>query len=93
MDKGDVIARWTREMDERSIPAIEKTLREAIADTSKGSPMERIGEYSKAIAAAVVAVLALIEIFFGWDLGIGEEWVLSILAVLTPILVWAVPNS
>jgi hypothetical protein len=62
------------------------------SNQSKGAHMERIGEYSKAIAAAVVAVLALIEIFFGWDLGIGEEWVLSILAVLGPIVVWLVPN-
>ena len=47
----------------------------------------------KAYVAAIMAVLLIIETFTGWSLGITEEWVITILAVITPIIVWLVPNA
>lgn len=50
------------------------------------------GEYNKAWVAAIMAALTLIELSWGIHFGISEEWVVSTLAILTPILVWLVPN-
>ena len=48
----------------------------------------------KAIVAVIMAVLLLIETWFGWKSEyISEEWILSILAILTPFLVWLIPNK
>jgi hypothetical protein len=48
----------------------------------------------KAIVAAIMSILALIEIAFGFNVGhdLTEEWLLGLIAILTPILVWLVPN-
>lgn len=46
----------------------------------------------KAIAALVLAAAQLIEIITGWQFGLSEDWVLATLAILTPIVVWIVPN-
>ena len=46
----------------------------------------------KAIIALILAVLQIIEIWSGWKSGITEEWLITVLAVLGPILVWAIPN-
>lgn len=52
-----------------------------------------LAHYSKAIVAAVMALLLIIEAWTGWKSEmIDEAWVLTILGVLTPILVWLVPN-
>lgn len=48
--------------------------------------------YNKAIVAVIMSVIALIEEFYGKQLGISEEWVLTTIAILTPVLVWLVPN-
>lgn len=48
--------------------------------------------FNKAIVAVVMAVLTLVEVWGGWHFGISEDWVVSLLAILTPILVWLVPN-
>jgi hypothetical protein len=48
---------------------------------------------NKAIIAAVLAVLTLIEVWTGWKSGITEEYLLTVFAVLTPILVYLVPNK
>jgi hypothetical protein len=46
----------------------------------------------KAIAAVVLSVLMLIEIGTGWQSGVTEEWILATLAILSPILVYVIPN-
>ena len=46
----------------------------------------------KAIAALVMASVFLINNFTGWHLGLSEETVNAIAGVLTPLLVWLVPN-
>ena len=47
----------------------------------------------KAIAAAILAVLSLLTVAFGWKFeSISEEMILAGIAVVTPIIVWAVPN-
>jgi uncharacterized protein (DUF486 family) len=50
--------------------------------------------YDKAIVAIVMAALWLINEFWGlgWYGHVSEESVSIVLAALTPILVWAVPN-
>jgi hypothetical protein len=46
----------------------------------------------KALTAIVMAALYLINVFGGIELGLAEETVAAIIAALTPILVWLVPN-
>jgi hypothetical protein len=57
--------------------------------------MEHAGEYNKAWVALAMAVLTIVELFTGWSISdkVSEEVIVGILAILTPILVWAVPNS
>lgn len=53
-----------------------------------------VSEYTKAIVAAIMAILTLLTTWFGWHLSwLTEEWVLTIIAVLTPIFVLIFPNS
>jgi hypothetical protein len=47
----------------------------------------------KALAAIVMAGLFLLNEFVGIDLGLGEETVAGIIAALTPILVYFIPNK
>jgi hypothetical protein len=47
----------------------------------------------KAITALVMAVLYLLNAFAGVDLGVPEETITALLAALTPVLVWLVPNK
>ena len=51
------------------------------------------GEHNKAIVSALMAVLGVLDQVFGISLGIGEEWVTSIIFILSPILVWWTPNK
>lgn len=46
----------------------------------------------KALTAACMAVLYLLGALGGIDLGLGEPTVAAIVALLTPLLVWLVPN-
>ena len=48
--------------------------------------------FNKAWAALALAVLTLIELYFGFSLGLSENAILALLAILQPILVWAIPN-
>lgn len=51
------------------------------------------GEVNKAVVALVMAVLVVIDQAWGISLGpISEEWVTVLLAILTPVLVWLIPN-
>lgn len=47
----------------------------------------------KALVALIMAVLFLLNHFFNVNFGLDESTVTSIVAVLTPILVWAIPNK
>lgn len=46
----------------------------------------------KAIAALVMATVFLVNNFTGWHLGLDEDTVNAIAGVLTPLMVWLVPN-
>jgi hypothetical protein len=53
-----------------------------------------LSEYTKAIVSAVMAVLTLLTTWLGWHLDwLTEDWILTIIAVLSPILVLIFPNS
>ncbi|MBO6759217.1 MAG: hypothetical protein JJ902_23040 [Roseibium sp.] len=52
-----------------------------------------ITSIDKALTAIVMAVLYLLSTFAGIDLGLSEEFVSGIIAGLTPLLVWLVPNK
>lgn len=48
----------------------------------------------KAIVAAVMGLLFIIQTYTGLDLGwIKPETVSTIIGLLTPVLVWAIPNK
>lgn len=48
----------------------------------------------KALAAMVMAALFLVNYFFGINVGwITQDMVASILAVITPLIVYRVPNK
>ena len=47
----------------------------------------------KAIVAVVMAALYLLNTFTGLDIGLSEETVTGIIAAVTPLLVWLVPNK
>jgi len=52
------------------------------------------GEYTKAIVAAIMGILTLLTAWFNWHLPwLSEEWVLSLIAILTPLFVLIFPNS
>lgn len=49
----------------------------------------------KALTALILAVLSIANLAWGtdWFGGNAEEWVAALIAVLTPILVWVIPNA
>ena len=48
----------------------------------------------KALVALIMALIWLINFFFGYNLSwISQDTVATIVGLLTPILVWAVPNK
>ena len=50
-------------------------------------------QLDKAIAAAIMAVISVIALAGGLSDVLTEEWVAGVVAVLTPILVWIIPNK
>jgi len=51
-------------------------------------------EYNKALVAAVMAVLGLVQWYTEFNLSfISSDGVMAIIAALTPALVWVVPNK
>lgn len=54
--------------------------------------MPALSSHAKAIVALVMAILGILDQWFGISLGIGETQVTMIIFLLTPILVWAIPN-
>lgn len=53
--------------------------------------------YAKAIVSVVMSILMVLNAFFGIDLGISEATVntvvAALLAIVTPIIVYFVPNK
>jgi hypothetical protein len=47
----------------------------------------------KALVALIMSLLYLLNTFFGVSLGLNETQVATIISLLTPILVWAIPNK
>jgi ABC-type transporter Mla subunit MlaD len=54
--------------------------------------MGALSAYNKAIIAFVMSALIIIEAWTGYNPGITESSLVTILAILTPILVWLFPN-
>lgn len=53
-----------------------------------------ISQFDKALVALVMAILSLVSLWTGWlPNSITEEHVAAIIAVLTPVLVYLVPNK
>jgi hypothetical protein len=51
-------------------------------------------EYDKAIVALIMAILSILALAFNWNLGghFSEETVAAFIALVTPVLVFFVPN-
>ena len=50
-------------------------------------------EFNKAVVALVMAILVIIDQLWGISFGaVTEEAVTIVLAILTPVLVWLIPN-
>lgn len=50
-------------------------------------------QHNKAFIAAVMSILTIIDQWWGVSIGfVSEEWITMVLAVLTPIFVYFVPN-
>ena len=54
--------------------------------------IERIGQNAKAIVAAIMAILVVLDQLFAIKVGVSEEVVTIAISVITPLLVWLVPN-
>ena len=50
------------------------------------------GEYNKAWVSLIMAILVIADQVWGIKLGLNEETVTIILAIIWPLLVWLVPN-
>lgn len=51
-----------------------------------------IQAFNKAIVALIMAGIALYNVFVGFPISVDEATVSAVVAVVTPLLVWAVPN-
>lgn len=47
----------------------------------------------KALVALVMGLLSILNLMYGIDLGVSPETISTIIAALTPILVWLIPNK
>ena len=52
-----------------------------------------ITSVDKFLVAALGAIIFALTNWFGVDLNVDQDWVNSLTAVLTPVLVWMVPNK
>lgn len=51
-----------------------------------------IQAFNKAIVALVMAVVALYNVFVGFPINVDEATLSAIVAVITPVLVYLIPN-
>jgi len=49
--------------------------------------------FDKALVALIMGVLSVANLWFGVDLGITPDAVTAVIAMLTPIIVWFIPNK
>jgi len=47
----------------------------------------------KAVASAIMAVISIIALAGGLADTLTEEWVAGVVAALTPVIVWLIPNK
>lgn len=47
----------------------------------------------KALVAIVMAVIYILNTYFGFHLGVSEQLLNTIVAIVTPLLVYLVPNK
>ncbi|WP_173087400.1 hypothetical protein [Devosia sp. 1635] len=47
----------------------------------------------KAIVAAIMAILSILNLGFGWDFGVDEKLVTAIVTAAIPLVVYAWPNK
>jgi hypothetical protein len=53
----------------------------------------QLGHYNKAIAAFIMAVIGLVNVFFNTGIVVDPEAVNVVVGLLTPILVYLIPNK
>lgn len=51
-----------------------------------------ISSIDKAVAAAIMSIISIIALAGGLTDQLTEEWVAGIVAALTPVIVWLIPN-
>lgn len=50
--------------------------------------------YNKAYIAAVMGVLGVLTVHFGWDFSwLSEEMIIALIGIIGTIFVWLVPNQ
>lgn len=55
--------------------------------------MDKVTQYNKGIVAAIMGALMMLEAWIGLDIsGVDEQWIITLLGLLTPILVVITPN-
>ena len=47
----------------------------------------------KALVALVMAVLSILNLVFGINIGFAPETISTVIAAITPFLVWLIPNK
>ncbi len=52
-----------------------------------------ITAYNKAIAALIMAIIGIVNLKWPGVIGLDQDTVTALVASLTPILVWIVPNK
>ncbi len=52
-----------------------------------------ITSIDKALVAVIMGLLSILNLKFGFNLGIDEATVSAIIAAVTPFLVWLTPNK
>jgi len=70
---------------------VEKPLRHK-GKTSQVKAIDMYTSIDKAVAAAIMAIISIIALAGGLADVITEEWVAGVVAALTPIVVWLIPN-
>jgi len=78
-----------QKVEEKVIEAVRKVPDVVGVLVSKESP---VGAYNKAIVAFVMSALIIVETWTGFNIGVTEGTLVTILGIITPILVYLFPN-
>jgi hypothetical protein len=52
-----------------------------------------MAQYNKAIVALVMALIGVLNVFFGANITANPEAITAIVSLLTPVLVYLIPNK